>query len=466
MKVHESGRDLTLDLYNLYNNLTRLTIMTKRSFFSVILIAAAMSGAVVLSSCSHDVPTYSEEEIMEANHAADVAKYEQAFVQTFGQPSPNQDWDFTKGGSFSSTRSASESNPLSQWPSYSAYLLGYNSKYATGNGDPLPQGELSSTVVKDADAIKAAIEAAAANGDSIKWHPNGNYVFRTVASYRNSTTNSDNDKYYSIGANFGNKNNFMALLGVKKNGKVSKNGAAGTQHTSAIVFNTVPSDATWFAVTTTRTDESFVAEEHPLEYYVEVTYNNRTFWGFRCDGYAGKYSDLILWVAPANIEKELIIAKRYMTEDLGGAIGTDFDFNDIVFDVLQYSDGSQKCIVRALGGTLPIKIKVGNSKWWSKPEPVDKMINTGAYGEVIETEKVIAEFDVTGWEESKNNVEVMVENKEGYEFVTTFPDKGRIPAMIAFSTNKAWNAEKVKVVDDSWFTTYPFEFDFSKYITE
>ena len=155
-----------------------------------------------------------------------------------------------------------------------------------------------------------------------------------------------------------------------------------------------------------------------------------------------------------------------MTEDLGGAIGTDFDFNDIVFDVLQYSDGSQKCIVRALGGTLPIKIKVGNSKWWSKPEPVNKMINTGAYGEVIETEKVIAEFDVTGWEESQNNVEVMVENKEGYEFVTTFPDKGRIPAMIAFSTNKAWNAEKVRVTDDSWFTTYPFEFDFSNYITE
>ena len=45
--------------------------MTKRSFFSVFLIAAAMSGAVVLSSCSHDVPTYSEEEI---NHLMNLLR--------------------------------------------------------------------------------------------------------------------------------------------------------------------------------------------------------------------------------------------------------------------------------------------------------------------------------------------------------------------------------------------------------
>lgn len=211
-------------------------------------------------------------------------------------------------------------------------------------------------------------------------------------------------------------------------------------------------------------DDSFKATDFPLTQYVEVTYDGRTFWGFKCDADGG-YSDLILWVDKADISKELIIAKRYMVEDLGGSGDSDIDFNDIVFDVQQYSDGTQKFVVRALGGTLPIKIKVGNSIWWSKPEPVAKMINTGADGQAINYDEVIAEIDVTGWIEKDNNVQVSVENKEGYEFVTTFPENGSIPAMIAFSIAKKWNKERVPVSAE-WFTTYPFEFNFDDYINE
>lgn len=438
--------------------------MKKYLFSGVLAIATALTGAVVLTSCSHDDATYSEENVQQAKHAEAVAKFEKSFVNLLGQPAANQCWDFTKGGSFAATRSASENNALSQWPTYSAYLNGYNSKYATGNGDPLPQGTLASTVVKQADAIKAEIEAAAARGDIKNWAPTGNYVFRTVASFRNGSTFANNDKYYSIGANFGGKNNFIAMMGVKKKGKSSKNGSSGTQHTCAIVFGNVPSDAVWFAVPTSSKSASFKAENYPLTTYVEVTYQGRTFWGFRCDSAAdgGKYSDLILWVDEATIPKQKIIAKRYMVEDLGGSGESDIDFNDVVFDVEQFSDGSQKCIVRALGGTLPIKIKVGNSDWWAKPEPVSKMINTQV---PIDEDKVIAEFDVTGWNESSNNVQVMVEDNSGFEFVTTFPANGKIPAMIAFSTGKIWNAERVSVTAD-WFTTYPFEINLDDFIQE
>ena len=440
-------------------------IMFKGNLFPVFVIATALTGATVLSSCGHD-GVYSEENAQQAKHADAVANYEKTFVSLIGQPAPNQCWDFTKGGSFAAaTRSASDDNVLSRWPSYSAYLNGYNWKYATGNGDPLPQGTLSSTVVKQANQIADAINKAAENPDNIKqWAPTGNYVFRTVASFRNGSTFANNDKYYSIGANFGGKNNFIAMMGVKKNGKVVKNGSTGVQHTCAIVFGNVPSDAVWFAVPTSSKDASFKAENFPLTTYVEVTYEGRTFWGFRCDSAAdgGKYSDLILWVDKATIPKQKIIAKRYMVEDLGGSGESDIDFNDIVFDVEQFSDGSQKCIVRALGGTLPIKIKVGNSDWWSKPAPVSQMNNTQG---TIDEDKVIAEFDVTGWNESSNNVQVQVEDKDGFEFVTTFPSNGSIPAMIAFSTAKIWNAER-KSVDAEWFTSYPFEFNLDDFIQE
>ena len=439
--------------------------MFKKNLFRVTMIATALSGAMVLSSCSHDDITYSQEEVQQAKHAQNVAKYEQSFVNMFGQPAANQCWDFTKGGSFAATRSANEENELSRWPTYSAYLNGYNSQYATGDDDPLPQGILASTVVKQANAIKAAIEDAAKDPKNIKqWAPTGNYVFRTVASFRNGSTFENNDKYYSIGANFGGRNNFIAMMGVKKNGKSAKNGSSGVQHTCAIVFGNVPSDAVWFAVPTSSKSASFKAENYPLTTYVEVTYEGRTFWGFRCDSEAdgGKYSDLILWVDEATIPKQKIIAKRYMVEDLGGSSESDIDFNDVVFDVEQFSDGSQKCIVRALGGTLPIKIKVGNSDWWSKPEPVSKMINTQG---TIDEGMVIAEFDVTGWIESDNNVQVMVEDNEGFDFVTTFPANGKIPAMIAFSIAKVWNAERVSVTEE-WFNTYPYVFNLDDFIQE
>ena len=439
--------------------------MKKYLFSSVLAIATALTGAVVLTSCSHDDATYSEENVQQAKHAEAVAKYEQSFVNLLGQPAANQCWDFTKGGSFAATRGASDNNVLSQWPSHSAYLNGFNNQYATGNGDPLPQGTLASTVVKQADDIKAAIELAANDPKNIKqWAPTGNYVFRTVASFRNGSTFANNDKYYSIGANFGGKNNFMAMMGVKKNGKSAKNGSSGVQHTCGLVFGNVPSDAVWFAVPTSSKDASFKADSYPLTTYVQVTYNNRTFWGFRCDAVkdGGKYSDLILWVAEATMPKVKIIAKRYMVEDLGGSGESDIDFNDVVFDVEQFSDGSQKCIVRALGGTLPVKIKVGNSDWWSKPEPVSQMINTQG---TIEKNKVITDFDVTGWKESENNVQVMVEDNSGFEFVTTFPANGKIPAMIAFSTAKIWNAETVSVTAD-WFTSYPFELNLDDFIQE
>ena len=427
------------------------------------MIATAMSGAMILTSCSnHDENVYNPETEKEAKHAEAVAKYQQAFVSAVGQPAADQCWDFTTGATFTSTRGANDENSLCQWPSTSAYLNGFNSKYATGNADPLPQGTLSSTVVKQADAIKAAIEAAVAKNDFKTWAPTGNYVFRTVASYRNSSTFANKDKYYSIGANFNGKNNFMAMLGVKKNGKAIKNGAAGTQHTCALVFSNVPSDATWFTFTSTSTTASFKAAEHPLTQYVEVTYDNRTFWGFKCDADGG-YSDLILWVAPANITKELIIAKRYMVEDLGGATNGDIDFNDIVFDLHQYSNGEQECVVRALGGTLPISIIINNDPkyTWSKPEPVTEMINTTNFT----GEEVIATFPVQGWVENKNNIQVKVKDGNDYEFITTFPENGSIPYMVAFSTNKLWNKEKVRVTPE-WFTSYPFTFNFDDYINE
>lgn len=445
MKVEVGKKLLESDLYNNINQY--FTIMIKKSIFKVFVFATAMTGAIVLSSCSHDDATYSPEEVQQAKHAQDVAKYEQAFVKMLGQPAANQCWDFTKGGTFTATRGANDNNSLNAWPSYSAYTYGFFDNYITGANDPLHECDINSIYKNDIDEIIDAIAEAEEKEEYKTWPPTGTYLFRTFATVKNSGTKKD--KYYSIGANFNNTNNFIAQQGVGKN---TKRGTTGSQHTCCIVFNKVPAGATWFAISTNKKNTSFKASEHELSDYIEVTVNGNTFWGFKCEE-DGNYSDFILIVGKANVPVTLDIAKRYMVEDLGGSGESDIDFNDIVFDVLQYSDGSQKCVVRALGGTLPIKIKVGNSDWWSKPEPVSQMINTQG---TIDYNKVIGEFTVTGWNEGDNNVQVMVEDINGGEFVTTFPKNGKIPAIIAFSAVKPWNNEKVPVTEE-WFNTYPFD---------
>lgn len=52
-------------------------------------------------------------------------------------------------------------------------------------------------------------------------------------------------------------------------------------------------------------------------------------------------------------------AIRVIAEDLTATTGNDFDFNDVVFDVTYGEANEAKITVRAAGGTLPLRIKVG-----------------------------------------------------------------------------------------------------------
>ena len=433
--------------------------MKKCLLSGVLAIATALTGAVVLTSCSHDV-TFSEEDVQQAKHAEAVAKYEKAFINMFGQPAANQSWDFTQGGSFTATRGqVVNPNNLVAWPSYSAQVYGINYKAANGNSDsdPLQESTLNSLFNNHLSEIYDAIN----NAKEKTWAPTGTYLFRTFSTHLNGTLDKKKkeSKYYSVGASFNNTNNVLAQEMHKWNdNNPDKRGTTGSNHTCSLNFGEVPS-AVWFACATTNSDGAITPANCQLESYkeVELTFGDKTytFWGFKCETNGG-YTDLILIVQKTTEEKTLKIAKRYMVEDLGGSGESDIDFNDVVFDVREFSDGSQECIVRALGGTLPVTIKVGSTEW-SKPEPITKMQNTQA-GYNLYEEIAIFEIENKDWNYKTNNVEVHVKDVEGFEYVTTFPNNGKIPAMIAFSVIKEWNVERVRVTED-WFKTLPFVFE-------
>ena len=197
------------------------------------------------------------------------------------------------------------------------------------------------------------------------------------------------------------------------------------------------------------------------------------------------YEDLVfmMYGKPAppitHVDVETVTAgKRYLIEDLGAT--NDFDFNDVVVDVVEeYKNqiyyniaangqkvfdhkteiaGSrkQKAIIRAMGGTRDFTLTIGNESW-TKSKNFDKtqMLNTGWNGTEIEENKVLAEFDVTGWNPETNNISINVErqgNSNGF-YTITFPKKGKVPMIVATDITPitAWQPEK-QSVPKFWYT--------------
>ncbi len=170
-----------------------------------------------------------------------------------------------------------------------------------------------------------------------------------------------------------------------------------------------------------------------------INIEDRSYWCFDVE-YMGYTSYMVFYAKDLKVYEPTVISKRYMVEDLG-SVG-DYDFNDIVFDVID-TDGKQECFVRALGGTLEISIKVGDSTWSKAPTyNAKQMINTTA---PIDYDAVYAHFDVTGWDYDKDNVSVIVNNGAETPYTIQFPANGTIPRMVAVKTTKHWMEESVSV---------------------
>lgn len=162
--------------------------------------------------------------------------------------------------------------------------------------------------------------------------------------------------------------------------------------------------------------------------------------------------------------------KRYMVEDLGAT--DDFDFNDIVFDVVRTSKVSfingeqvkeqieQKVDIRAAGGMLDFIIKIG-SFGWKKSQAgykAEEMINTTS----PDWDKLLnySGQHVPGWNADANNVSVEVLGSatvtgtsadRTQSTTVTFPKAGEVPMIIAVPLNTRWMKER-QSIPKSWFT--------------
>ena len=126
------------------------------------------------------------------------------------------------------------------------------------------------------------------------------------------------------------------------------------------------------------------------------------------DGY---YSDWIVSFLPAK-PKTIIIPDpttytlRVMAEDLSADEASDFDFNDVVFDVAWTTGNDYATItLKAAGGTLPLKV-AGVEVHAKFGVQTNVMVNTGWSGSNGANDKTAAPFTVSFSPDSDNDGEV------------------------------------------------------------
>lgn len=385
-----------------------------------------LAAGIVIASCS-------KTDVFEQNQAnygeQQKSEYKANYVAKYGQPDANQSWDFAALSTTAKTR-AGETMTCSRINAYPQHFNKY--------------------VKDDRDQIKNMVASA----DVKPWDPY--LAVQLFPSLGHGVAGGD--KYFELAVCYNNQHTDI-FDGIKLN----KNSWAdkGSGSTSNLPHNsgryidtkslTTAENVYWVAYNynSKKSEVDGQLANFKIEYYKELKLNGRTYWCFDCTG-DGDYSNLICMVIDAD---PLPIEKRYLVEDLGSK--DDFDFNDIVFDVKQAQDGTQKCVIRAMGGTLDFTLKIGNTTWTKSVEGVAAGYNVktmyNTQGTIV-WDKVLAEFPVTGWNFNSNNISVQVKTSVSDDVIIEipFPKKGEVPMIIAFRTFCDWQAERESLPADWW----------------
>lgn len=458
------------------------------------------SAISALVSCSKDSSLPSYEEVQKES-------YEDSFVAKYGQISPSQTWDFSTFERQLSTRRAFSTIKTEIMEKGISFGDLSNLEIKENKFAGHPEWDyisISGGVGKNSDLFNAISKVLP---EKKKWAGKPAVLVAPTSSFYIYPIFSGGLLRFDLNVKVGDTDpvtvfkkdykNFQTINGMKKaNGEIvnmrgikieapvgtpveiyldnlvdekdnSINGAAGTTNGHAVYVN-IPEGIV-------PELEDVELKENAVVKYIGI---EDAIVG-DCDN---DFNDVVLAVVGnPDIPQEKIITnnsyevktcrvKRYLIEDLG-AIG-DFDFNDIVVDVeenlvikheVTYENGvltsdevvsessePTKAVIRAMGGTIDFELIIGNTSWRKSESEYDvkTMYNTQS----IDFDKVLAEFDVTGWNPETNNVSVKVNGKDGQVFTIGFPKAGTAPMIIAVDPSQEWMHER-ESVPSSWFYT-------------
>ncbi len=401
-------------------------------------IAAVAIGAAFTSCNKNDVEPVSAGDMIQA-------QYKQAFINTFGQPAANQTWGFSSRQLPALTRAAQPNG--NQWGTNDNN--GIYKDYP--QPDPITNAELAKVLAvfnqKGETSYESLIDWENFFVQQVYTGPNGSKmnelattvdytVETTVISwwpFEATTTRTTVAPFDDIINNF-NAGNCTAWDGCM------------------LMFNSATDD---FSFKTSqgggqRWYNHWRMEKIDNNYYVGFDHESAKQGSDANENEEDLrdyiYNDWIVKIVPGRGVTPP--ARRYevrvICEDLNATSGTDFDFNDVVFDAV-YSEGQNQTsiTIQAAGGTLPLYVagkEVHALFAEANPDKnisVSTMINTNASNGISGLDPV--SFTIAGLVAPKD-IEITV-NRDG-ELIPLKSETGQPTAKIAVDPSFVWCDER------------------------
>ena len=420
---------------------------------------AAAAICLGLASCSrYDFTPISEGEQAYAN-------YENAFIEKFGEPAPDQTWGFgsadaNNGGVAQGAATRTANTNSNQWANtYNVpaeitdaerkYVMDWFATHTKAEGEPLDVKNYFIQHVGYSD------DQYTVNNNVYEKFENNQEIFRTETSTVNSKNQMD-FIYANLNADGSERdhvNNFNAGSGniILMENSETKYGFGF--HDS------------WGSIDNYVTQNYFMAEiDVPgvgKGWYVGLDYQTKkTTWnGHTQQNYVsaflqpdGKYTDRVLKIVPAILKGDI----RIIAEDLSASEGSDFDFNDVVFDVkYEYPVWNKTTIIlQAAGGKLPLRIGVLDDKHEVHNlfgVSLNTMVNTEDWTAHKDPVPFIIDGQYGSW--NINNLPIWVQ--KGSDWVLLTAHKGKAASKIAVSTDYKW-VKELKDISNAYknFDTY------------
>ena len=428
---------------------------------------AAAAICLGFASCSR----YDFTPINEGEQA--YANYENAFIEKFGEPAPDQTWGFgsadaNNGGVAQGAATRTANTNSNQWANtYNVpaeitdaerkYVMDWFATHTKAEGEPLDVKNYFIQHVGYSD------DQYTVNNNVYEKFENNQEIFRTETSTVNSKNQMD-FIYANLNADGSERdhvNNFNAGSGniILMENSETKYGFGF--HDS------------WGSIDNYVTQNYFMAEiDVPgvgKGWYVGLDYQTKkTTWnGHTQQNYVsaflqpnGIYTDRVLKIVPAILKGDI----RIIAEDLSASEGSDFDFNDVVFDVkYDYPEyGKTAIILQAAGGKLPLCIGVLDDEH-EVHNLFGVSLNTMVNTEDWTAHKDPVTFTIDGQYGSWNINNLPIWVQKGSDWVELTAPQGKAASKIAVSTDYKWVKELQDITNaygqfDTYVTTgYPAE---------
>ena len=418
---------------------------------------AAAAICLGLSNCSrYDFTPISEGEQAYAN-------YENAFIQKFGEPAPDQTWGFgsadaNNGGVAQGAATRTANTNSNQWANtYNVpaeitdaerkYVMDWFATHTKAEGEPLDVKNYFIQHVGYSD------DQYTVNNNVYEKFENNQEIFRTETSTVNSKNQMD-FIYANLNADGSERdhvNNFNAgsgdiMLMVNSETKYgfSFHDSWGDNYVTQNYFMAeidVPGVGKGWYVGLDYQTKKTTRNGHTQQDYVSAFLQPD-----------GKYTDRVLKIVPAILKCNI----RIIAEDLSASEGSDFDFNDVIFDVkYEYPVWNKTTIIlQAAGGKLPLCIGVLDDEHEVHNlfgVSLNTMVNTEDWTAHKDPVTFIIDGQYGSW--NINNLPIWVQ--KGSDWVQLTAHKGKAASKIAVSTDYKW-VKELKDISNAYnnFDTY------------